>query len=480
MPPEPTPRHRATASTAADRLPPYSENDEACVLGSLMAWPAHLHHVVEGSGGEELFYDLRHAIVYRHLSRLTGNAAHDGEITEAALGQVLNSSGELDRVGGFQMITGLRSAAITRAHAEVVIETVRDASVRRRILAVVSEAGHACYSGHSTASEIGSNLMHDITQTMRGSVNEEVSIEAEAEAFMALCEAGEPPARVPLGFPSIDGVYCPTPGDVVIIAARPSVGKSSLAGCCSVSMALRNPAVGVGIISLEMTNANYFTRMVSQESGIPMRTVADPSTHSRLGRREVERVVNAIARLRASPVWFSPSRGNSIARIEARIRFWVRAHGIKVVFIDYVNRIASPHGMKERHTAVKEISGSLKSLALELGIVIVAIVQINREAGDPTERPRCHHLRESGALEEDADMIILLQRIPMNEMKVGAPPGVYAHIDKARNGATRGGVVLNWHGPTCRFIDPAFGDAQLGDAPPMPQASLPLDDGEPP
>lgn len=418
------------------------------------------------------FYDLRHQTIFEALCGVYDRARTVDLITLQAS---LRNNALLESVGGLTYLNQLCDAGSSSQQLPYYLDILKEKALRRRILQSAAAAIQAAYEESTPASEIAAGLVSEMSGTVEEETGAEFSASELVDEFVADSEAGEPPHITPTGFPSLDSVYTPRAGDLYLIGARPSVGKSSLAGSMALRMATRlNNPMRIGYISMEMTPASLMHRMISQASGIPLSVVNNPERHHGLVVQEINRITNAAAILRASPIRFSRSRGMTIERLSSLCMYWKRRYGMDAVFVDYVGRLPNPKGVRDRVDAVSQISARLKNLAMDLDITMFAMVQINREAGDPNERPRLHHLRDSGSLEQDADVVVLLQRHTREgEGRNPGQPGVFAHLDKARNGATQAGIFLPFHGPTTTFSDEMFDASRPPEPDPAPRVITP-------
>ena len=433
------------------RLPPHDPDAERGVLSCMLQWPHECIPVAQHAiRGPEFFYDLRHQTIFEAICGVYDRA---GSVDLITLQSSLRNNALLESVGGLTYLNQICDVGVSSEQLGYYLEILREKDHRRRILQSATHAIATAYEESVPAQEIASALVSDMTGTVEEETGAEFGAEQLVNDFIADSEAGEPPHLTPTGFPSLDSVYTPRAGDLYLIGARPSVGKSSLAGSMALRMATRETApMRIGYISMEMTPASLIHRMISQASGIPLSIVNNPDRHRTLLVEEINRITTAANVLRGTSIRFSRARGMTIERLCALTMYWKRRHGLDAIFVDYIGRLPNPKGIRDRIAAVSHISSRLKDLAMDLDITVFAMAQINREAGDPNERPRLHHLRDSGSLEQDADVVVLMQR----HVREGGQSGVFAHLDKARNGATQAGIFLPFHGPTTTFSDEMF------------------------
>jgi len=430
----------------------------------MLQWPHECIPVAQHAiRGPEFLYDLRHQTIFEAICGVYDRA---GSVDLITLQSSLRNNALLESVGGLTYLNQICDASASQEQLSYYIDILREKDHLRRILQGATQAISVAYEESVPAQEIASTLISELTGTVEEETGAEYGADQLVDEFIADSEAGEPPHLTPTGFPSLDSVYTPRAGDLYLIGARPSVGKSSLAGSMALRMAMSEQSpMRIGYVSMEMTPASLMHRMLSQASGIPLSIVNNPDRHRTLLVDEINRITTAASVLRGTSIRFSRARGMTIERLCALAMYWKRRHGLDAIFVDYVGRLPNPKGVRDRIEGVSKISSRLKDLAMDLDITVFALVQINREAGDPNERPRLHHLRDSGALEQDADVVVLLQR----HVREGGQSGVFAHLDKARNGATQPGIFLPFHGPTTTFSDEMF---ETQSTPPQPERSI--------
>ena len=229
------------------------------------------------------------------------------------------------------------------------------------------------------------------------------------------------------GLHDLDRLVKLRPGQFVVCAARPSQGKTALA-CRFAARIAYECKKGLGIVSLEMSAGDLMRRITSGVSGVPYTDFENPEP----GQQNT--IVETIRHLKTCPLYFSDRAGQSMAQIAGLARKWKLKHNIQCIIIDYLGLIRLPKSSKNRYEGITEVSKQLKCLARDLGIVVVVLAQLNRVAAD-SERPMLHHLRDSGDIEQDADIVILIHRKEVP----GSQDQTQLLVDKQRNGAP--GVV---------------------------------------
>jgi replicative DNA helicase len=256
------------------------------------------------------------------------------------------------------------------------------------------------------------------------------------DALFDRLEAGERPVSVSTGLASVDRILTMRSGQFVVVAARPSQGKTGLALRITEHVALRE-GTPVGFVSLEMSTADLMQRMASGLSGVPFEDFEKPEG------KQVERITDALAAIKRAPIRFYDRGGTTLPQLTSLARRWKARHGVSLLVVDYLGLLRGDPKHRSRYESVTELSGGLKQLARDLDIVVLCLAQLNRVAADD-EQPRLHHLRDSGSIEQDADAVGLLH--------VTDYDGCRRNVSLVwRNSATGREAKLTMHGPTMRF-----------------------------
>jgi replicative DNA helicase len=448
-------------SRRLDRLPPHTPEGEQGVLGSLLLAPEEgLSEVAGGRLQEEAFYDLRHRMIYRALLAMWDAKA--GGIDLLTVHQWLKDRGQLEQIGGLGYLSGLADKVPSAANLEYYRDMVEDKWRRRRMLQALAQASARIY-GEEAAPAAG--LLDEIEASVLAA-NEDRPAEGRTMPDL-VGEVGDLVENLHRGVGIIGGLRTRfsyfdkmTGGlhrkELIVIAARPSLGKTSWLLNMSVNIAKQGSAVA--IFSMEMAAADLVLRMCCAEARINFH-------HMRTGfpsKQDVEafrKVAPLVAKL---PITIDDTPALGILELRARARRLHRQKAIAMVGVDYLQLM---HGSKDwgpnRAMEVAEISGGLKGLAKELDVPVVALAQLNRElARQKNRKPQLEDLRESGSIEQDADLVALLYREKIE--KTGDGPDdeeeeqelipVNALIAKQRNGPT-GDVRLIFNRPQMRMMD---------------------------
>lgn len=436
-----------------DRVPPHDLLAEQSALGGMLLSKDAVADVMETVKADD-FYIPKHEVVFRAVHELYSR----GEPTDViAVTDELTKTGALHRAGGAEYLHTLTGIVPTAANAGYYASIVAERAVLRRLVDAGTRIVQMGYASEGEVTDLVNTAQAEIYNVTGGN---------EAEDFVALVDVLEDTvneievnggrdgemAGIPTGFRELDaatnGLH---PGQLVIIAARPGLGKSTLAldFARHASISARVPAI---FFSLEMGRNEIATRLLAAETSIPMNTLR----RGDLDQRDWDRI--AIARSRTiadAPLYIDDSPNMTLVEIRAKCRRLSQRSGLKLVVIDYLQLMTSGKKVESRQQEVSEFSRALKLLAKELQVPVVALSQLNRNSEQRSDkRPALADLRESGSLEQDADMVILLHRDDAFERD--APPTGEADliIAKHRNGPTKT-IKVAFSGMHSRFSDMA-------------------------
>lgn len=351
----------------------------------------------------------------------------------------LDLSNSLQEIGGADIINSLLSAKVSHEMASDYIQCLRAESQKRRQISEVEALAKAV--------KIGENIEVPL-QKIRDSLVAATNVDSSAgELIHMLMKSLQNPAEGPTGIesmiPELNEATCGLqPGDLIILAARPSMGKTAMAINCIGQNAARQ-GICVGVFSLEMSKKGLMERILSNESRIFMGKVRDPR---KLTDQDWPALTEASNRITRMPLYIDDTGGLELDELCSRARRWVCTKGVKLIIIDYLQLVRNSRTTESRQLVIAEISRSLKALAKELNVPILALSQLNRESEKrPDKRPMMSDLRESGAIEQDADLVIFLHResVYCNECRSPDMSCTKGHdkdaeliIGKARNGET--------------------------------------------
>lgn len=441
-----------------DRLPPHSIEAEQGVLGCILLDPGQgIGLCIEKiKSGAAVFYDLRHQTIYETLVEMYDKKDAVDFITVT---QRLKDANQLDVVGGPAYITNLAASVPSAANLSFYLEIVKEKHILRKMIRTCTEVVGRVYEHEGKVDELIDEVERDILTISEERV-EAASTSIKDLVHRAISTIEEYHQRqgmltgLSTGFPELDkkttGLH---PGEMVVIAARPSMGKTSLAMNIAESVAL-DQKVPVGVFSLEMTADSLVLRMLCSRARVNLRNIQDGF----LAERDFPRLTGAAGKLAGSPLFIDDTAGLSILQLRARARRMSQQFGIKLFVIDYLQLLHSTARRAEnRQQEIADISSGVKALAKELRVPVIVLSQLNRELEkDKNRKPRLSDLRESGSIEQDADLVALLYKptSPDDEDAANQPETeaipVNLLIAKQRNGPT-GDVPLTFLKGFTRF-----------------------------
>lgn len=400
------------------------------------------------------FYAEKHAWVYQAMLDLFDRGVPPDLRLVCA---ELTRASRLDAVGGIAYLVELTDAVPTSYHVEHYAELVSTAAVLRGLMIAGSQITKIAQHAGDKAEALGAAQAQLDALNGRASADDDlVSISAVVESqYMTLqksIETGQPvQIGIPTGFRDLDemtgGLHR---GDLDILAARPSVGKSALAGCIGYNVARAGHRVG--IFSLEMGSDQYIQRLAAIDSGVNLQAM-------RLGHlrdEDMAAYMGTLGRLNALPIAISDTPGATVRDIRARImRSAGRNGAFDLIIIDYL-QLMSGRRSENRQQEVSDISRGLKQLARELDVPILALSQLSRAVeGRTSHVPMLSDLRESGALEQDADIVAFIYREELYDKETDKKGIAELHIAKHRNGPI-GVVPLRFDAATTKFSDLSY------------------------
>ena len=463
-PVEPKKARRRTSATAdapkLDRLPPHSIESEQGVLGCILLSPNDcMGECIEKLKPAELaFYDLRHQTLFQALMEMYDQKQAIDLIT---LTQWLKNKQQLEGTGGVAYFSALPDSVPSAANLQYYIEIVLEKYLLRKMVQTCTGIVGRVYEYEGEAEalldEVESEILR-ISESRAGNASLGIK-ELVNRAITKIEEYHHNQGMltgISTGFTDFDkmttGLH---EGEMIVVAARPSVGKTSLAMNIAEHVALEMK-VPVGVFSLEMTADQLVLRMLCSRSRVNLRSIRDGF----LAERDFPKLTGAAGKLAGAPLFIDDTSGLSILQLRAKARRLWQQYGIKLFVIDYLQLLHSTsRRLENRQQEIAEISGGIKALAKELKVPVLVLSQLNRELEKrgPGERPRLSDLRESGAIEQDADLVGLLYRDSKNkegeedlgEAEQDAIP-VKLFIAKQRNGPT-GDVDLTFLKSLTRF-----------------------------
>jgi replicative DNA helicase len=441
-----------------DRLPPHSIEAEQGVLGCVMLSPQDCLGICleKFKKGLEVFYDLRHQAIYDTLVEMYDTKKPIDLIT---LQENLKLKNQLDAVGGIPYLSALPDAVPSAANLEYYIEIVREKYVLRKMIQTCTGVVGRVYEHEGKVDGLLDEVERDILKIAEDRI-ENTSMKMKDLVHRAINTIEDYHQRqgmltgIGTGFLDFDKMTSGLHGgEMIVIAARPSMGKTSLV-MNIVEHAVLEEKQPVGVFSLEMTAESLVLRMLCSRARVNMRNIRDGF----LAERDFPKLTGAAGKLANAPLYIDDTAGLSILQLRAKARRMYQQYGIKMVVIDYLQLLnASGTRVENRQQEVAMISNGVKALAKELNVPVIVLSQLNRELEkDKSRKPRLSDLRESGAIEQDADLIALLYKPNEGDDDEDKPAQdqeaipVNLLIAKQRNGPT-GDVHLTFFKGYTRF-----------------------------
>jgi replicative DNA helicase len=431
----------------ADRLPPMNLGAEAGVIGSVLVEPAVMNDVADVLTAEDFYRDA-HQAVWRAMLELWGEGLPCDAVMVC---ERLTRHGTLAAAGGAEALALMVADTPSSANARYYADIVRERSAARRLVDASNETLREAYAGRHTADELLEAAERRVFAIADGrAAGDTVAIgDAAGEASDRIHHRARNRHYVTgltSGFIDLDDMTGGFEADqLIIIAARPSAGKTALA--LNVGDHAAEGGIGVLFVSLEMGKLELAERLICARSRVDGHKLR---TGQNLSDADLARVRAARESLRACPMAVDVSPTRNMLQITANARRLRARDGIGLVVVDYIQLVDCENGRDSRQEQVAKVSRRLKTLAREMHVPVVALSQLNRKVEDRADfRPRMSDLRESGAIEQDADMVLLLHRPDYYD--ANDQPGVAEVIvAKNRSGPT-GTVKLVFHKPYARF-----------------------------
>ena len=438
------------------KLPPHSVEAEQSVLGGMLLDPAAWDKIADLIG-EQDFYRIEHRLIYRHIERLSDQARPVDVITVA---ESLESHAELEKAGGLAYVGSLAhnvpSAANIRRYAEI----VRERSIMRKLAEVGSDIATSAYNpGGREAGQLLDEAESKVLAISeagerggQGFVAMPPLLTQVVERIETLYARDNPSdvTGIATGFVDLDSKTSGLqPGDLIIVAGRPSMGKTAFSLNIAEHVALEENRP-VAVFSMEMGGTQLAMRMIGSVGKLDQHTL-------RTGKLEDDdwsRMTHALGRLNDAPIFIDETPGLNALELRSRARRLHRQNdGLGLIVVDYLQLMSAISGKasENRATEISEISRSLKGLAKELHVPVIALSQLNRSLEQrPNKRPVMSDLRESGAIEQDADLILFIYRDEVYNADTNDKGKAEIIIGKQRNGPI-GSVDLAFRGEYTRF-----------------------------
>jgi replicative DNA helicase len=440
----------APVPSADPRVAPHNLDAEQSTLGGMLLSQEAVAEVFETVSGVD-FYAPKHELIFNAILNLFGR----GEPTDViAVTDELNKQGNLVKAGGADYLHSLTGYVPTAANAGYYAKIVADKAILRRLIEAGTRIAQAGYESQGEVEDLVNQAQAEIYKVSSQSSKEDYvplsdSLEAAIHEIEGAQKRGGELTGVPTGFSDLDAyTHGLHPGQLVIVAARPAVGKSTFALDLARNAAVKHNQATI-FFSLEMGRAEIAMRLMSAESSIYLQSMRKGTVTD----ADWTRLAAVRGRINDAPLYIDDSPNMSLVEIRAKCRRLAQQVDLKLVVIDYIQLMSSGKKVESRQQEVSEFSRALKLLAKELGLPVVALSQLNRQAEQAKDKkPELSHLRESGSLEQDADVVVLLHREGIYEKDHPRAGEADLILAKQRNGPT-GTVVVAFHGQYSRFVN---------------------------
>lgn len=449
-------RRERGSVTAVDSLtPPHSIEAEQAVLGGLLLDASAWDQVADAIN-EQDFYRPDHRLIFEAVGALAGAGKPCDVVT---VSEQLERTAKLEGAGGLAYLSSLARDTPTAANVRAYADIVRERSLLRQLIKAGTEIASAVFNNEGeTARELVDRAEQKVfeiaEQGFRGRQGTVAVRSLLPQVIDQIDEWHTNPDKLrglPTGFTDFDRITGGLrPGDLVIVAGRPSMGKTTLAvNMAEYAAVHQGTKASVAIFSMEMPSEQVITRMLSSLGGVPLGSLRS----GRISDDDWVRITSATSQLSEAKIFIDETPALNPTELRARARRVKREHGLDLVLVDYLQLMTVPGTKENRATEIGEISRGLKVLAKELSVPVIALSQLNRAVEQrENKKPVMSDLRESGSIEQDADMILLIYREEVYD-KNTTKKGI-AEIDlvKHRNGEI-GTFVLTFQGQYTRFAN---------------------------
>lgn len=435
-----------------DRTPPQDMAAEQSVLGAMMISKDAIADVSEVLRGVD-FYRPSHETIHDAIIDLYGRGEPADMVTVA---NELQRRGDLQRIGGAPYLHTLAASVPIAANAGYYAEIVRQKAVLRRLVDAGTRIVQYGYAGEGDVDELVDAAQAEVYKVTDKRSSEDYAplsefMDSVLDEIEAISNREAGLYGVPTGFIELDeltnGLHA---GQMIIVAARPAMGKSTLALDLCRAASIGNNLTSC-FFSLEMTRSEITMRLLSAEAKVPL-------NHIRNGNMQDEdwnKLARHMGKVSAAPIFIDDSPNMTMMEIRSKARRLKQRHDLRLIVIDYMQLMTSGKKVESRQLEVSEFSRQIKLLAKELEVPIIALSQLNRGPEQRSDkRPMLSDLRESGSLEQDADMVVLLHREDVYERESTRPGEADLIVAKHRNGPTRD-ITVAFQGHYSRFVDMA-------------------------
>ncbi len=435
-----------------DRTPPQDMAAEQSVIGSMLISKDAIAEVSEVLRGTD-FYRPAHETIHDAIIDLFGRGEPVDMITVAA---ELQRRGELAKIGGAPYLHTMAANVPIASNAEFYAQIVRETAILRKLVDAGTKIAQFGYAGEGQIDDIVDRAQAEVYQITDRRASEDYAplsdiMDKVLDEIEAIENRESGLYGVPTGFAELDdltnGLHS---GQMIIVAARPAMGKSTLALDLCRAASIHNNLTSV-FFSLEMTRSEISMRLLSAEAKVPLNHIRN----GKMDSGDWDKLARHMGKVSSAPMFIDDSPNMTMMEIRAKARRLKQRHDLRLIVIDYMQLMSSGKKVESRQLEVSEFSRQIKLLAKELELPIIALSQLNRGPEQRADKkPMMSDLRESGSLEQDADMVILLHREDVYEKESARPGEADLIIAKHRNGATRD-ITVAFQGHYSRFVDMA-------------------------
>ncbi|MCR4634541.1 MAG: replicative DNA helicase [Erysipelotrichaceae bacterium] len=427
----------------SNRSMPYSIEAEESLLGNIMLYPDAMRQCVDAGITAEDFYLEKHRSIYNIMSSMFENKE---KVDTVSLSTKLKDFGIYDKIGGLEYIMQLANATISANNTAEYISIIRNKSLARKVIKVGEEISNDAFDTSVGVDEMLENVERKVTEVTRSKTSAdflrgEAVFDQTIKHIQAIQEAGSDITGVRTLYSDLDSKTAGfQKGDLIIVAARPSMGKTALALNLAMNSASVTPGA-VAIFSLEMPAEQVATRILAAKAKVEIHKLRTGT----LNDEEWSRINIAAQELKKQNFYIDDTPGIKVSEMYAKARKLAQDEGLYMIVVDYIQLIQATGKSDSRQQEVSEISRRLKAMARELSVPVIALSQLSRSVeARQDKRPMLSDLRESGALEQDADLVLFLYRDAYYNREENAEntrEDVELLIAKHRNGPT-GKVTL--------------------------------------
>ncbi len=432
------------------RVPPNHLESERSVLGAMLRSREAALLAIENLSAED-FYDPANREIYAAMQAM---ASVSRPIDLITLDEELSRRGKLDVVGGAAYLIELSKSVPSAANIRAYIRIVDEKSTLRRLIAAAETILQDSYDGQKEIQEIleiAEKAIYDITMRKGGGELQAIQpvLLSTFEKIEQLVKNKGKIEGVPTGYTELDDTLTGLhPGELILVAGRPAMGKTSI-GMNFVENAAIRAGKKAAVFSLEMPPEQLAMRMLCTEARVDMQHVR----RGQLEDDEWQRLCDAMVSIGPSSIYIDNTPGITVPEVRSKARRLQLEHGLDLIMIDYLSLMTATGKTGSRQEEVSQISRTLKGLALELGVPIIALQQLSRApTGRANHRPMLSDIRESGAIEQDADVVMFIHREDYYDPETPDKNIAELIIAKQRNGSL-GTVKLGWKGEFTWFMD---------------------------